>query len=201
MKSVDRKLILNVANDYPLFVYGHGWSSIEPNLTFNQQELSCRQLQTDDICLVLTYCIVSVGRRSRLSATKSCTHKMPLLNENYPVNYKSQSTPKSVPFINYETQSNSSPLTVSERKFNKHLTPEPVDYQKIPINFKMDSHDYLSTASYYNEKNIKQNQYDCNMPVMKKPKLESVCKETIKSNTVISHPFSACNLAKSPENL
>lgn len=113
--KVDKKLVLNVANDYPFFVYGHGWSSIEPNLTFNQQDLSCRQLKTDDICLVLTYCVLSASRKNRVTTTKSCTYKMALSNENYPVNFKSQSTPKSVPFLNDDAKNNYLPLTGSER--------------------------------------------------------------------------------------
>ncbi|CAH8677310.1 unnamed protein product [Schistosoma rodhaini] len=197
--NVDKKLVLNVTNDYPFFVYGHGWSSIEPNLTLNQQDLSCRQLKTDDICLVLTYCVLSAGRKSRISTTNSCTYKMALSNENYSVNYKSQSTPKSVPLLNYDAKNNCSPLTGSERNFNNELNPEFIDYQKIPINLKMDPYNNLS--SYCIEKNTKLKQYDSNIPVMKKSKLELSHKKTIKSNTIISHPFSAYNLAKSPENL
>ncbi|CAH8665594.1 unnamed protein product [Schistosoma bovis] len=199
--NVDKKLVLNVANDYPFFVYGHGWSSIEPNLTFNQQDLSCRQLKTDDICLVLTYCVLSASRKNRVTTTKSCTYKMALSNENYPVNFKSQSTPKSVPFLNDDAKNNYLPLTGSERKFNNEINPEFLDYQKIPINLKMNSNDHLSSISYCTEKNNKLKQYDSNMLIMKKPKLELSYKKTIKSNTMLSHPFSAYNLAKSPENL
>ncbi|TNN14262.1 ataxin-1 [Schistosoma japonicum] len=199
--NVDRKLVLNVTNDYPFFVYGHGWSSIDPNLTCKQQELNCRQLQEDDICLVLTYCVHSTGRKYRFSTNKSCSYKTYLSDQNHPVNCKLQPTSKSVPFITYDEMSHSLPITSSERKFDCEFDAQLDDNQKIPVNLKIDPHYHSSTMSYFVDKDIKQKQYDCNKPVMKRPKLELPYQRVIKSNTLMSHPFSACNLAKSPEDL
>lgn len=37
----------------PLFVYGQGWASCNPQLSFELYELKCQQLQVGDICLSL----------------------------------------------------------------------------------------------------------------------------------------------------
>ncbi|KAK4474814.1 hypothetical protein MN116_001931 [Schistosoma mekongi] len=198
--NVDRKLVLNVTNDYPFFVYGHGWSSIDPNLTCKQQELNCRQLQEDDICLVLTYCVHSTGRKCRVSTNNSCSYKTYLSDQNHLVNYKSQPIPKSVPFITYNERSQCLPITSSERKFDCEFDAQS-DNQKIPANLNIDPHNHSSTMSYFIDKDVKQKQYDCNKSVMKRPKLELPYQKVIKSNTLMSHPFSAYNLAKSPEDL
>lgn len=44
---------MEVASPHPLFVYGQGWASCNPQLSFDLYELKCQQLQVGDICLSL----------------------------------------------------------------------------------------------------------------------------------------------------
>lgn len=44
---------LEVMPAQPLFVYGQGWASCNPQLSFELYELKCQQLQVGDICLSL----------------------------------------------------------------------------------------------------------------------------------------------------
>ncbi|XP_032588488.1 ataxin-1-like [Drosophila mojavensis] len=47
------KVTMEVASAHPLFVYGQGWASCNPQLSFDLYELKCQQLQVGDICLSL----------------------------------------------------------------------------------------------------------------------------------------------------
>ncbi|XP_030567488.1 ataxin-1-like [Drosophila novamexicana] len=47
------KVHMEVASAHPLFVYGQGWASCNPQLSFELYELKCQQLQVGDICLSL----------------------------------------------------------------------------------------------------------------------------------------------------
>lgn len=44
---------MEVLPSHPLFVYGQGWASCNPQLSFELYELKCQQLQVGDICLSL----------------------------------------------------------------------------------------------------------------------------------------------------
>ncbi|SPP78438.1 uncharacterized protein LOC117581217 [Drosophila guanche] len=47
------KVNMDVLPGHPLFVYGQGWASCNPQLSFQLYELKCQQLQVGDICLSL----------------------------------------------------------------------------------------------------------------------------------------------------
>ncbi|XP_017064814.1 ataxin-1-like [Drosophila eugracilis] len=47
------KLDLEVLPGHPMFVYGQGWASCNPQLSLQLYELKCQQLQVGDICLSL----------------------------------------------------------------------------------------------------------------------------------------------------
>ncbi|XP_030078913.1 ataxin-1-like [Drosophila hydei] len=47
------KVNMEVSAPHPLFVYGQGWASCNPQLSFELYELKCQQLQVGDICLSL----------------------------------------------------------------------------------------------------------------------------------------------------
>ncbi|XP_070135991.1 uncharacterized protein Atx-1 [Drosophila bipectinata] len=47
------KVNLEVAPAHPLFVYGQGWASCNPQASLQLYELRCQQLQVGDICLSL----------------------------------------------------------------------------------------------------------------------------------------------------
>ncbi|ALC49234.1 Atx-1, partial [Drosophila busckii] len=47
------KVTLEVLPAHPLFVYGQGWASCNPQFSFDLYELKCQQLQVGDICLSL----------------------------------------------------------------------------------------------------------------------------------------------------
>jgi len=44
---------LEVLPGHPMFVYGQGWASCNPQLSLQLYELKCQQLQVGDICLSL----------------------------------------------------------------------------------------------------------------------------------------------------
>lgn len=44
---------MEVLPGHPLFVYGQGWASCNPQLSLQLYELKCQQLQVGDICLSL----------------------------------------------------------------------------------------------------------------------------------------------------
>ncbi|KAH8420243.1 hypothetical protein KR009_007951, partial [Drosophila setifemur] len=44
---------MEVLPGHPLFVYGQGWASCDPQLSLQLYELRCQQLQVGDICLSL----------------------------------------------------------------------------------------------------------------------------------------------------
>nr|XP_017213765.1 uncharacterized protein LOC101886356 [Danio rerio] len=48
------QLSLEVSEGMPFFVYGHGWSSCNPQHTSQNCKLQCRQLAVGDLCLALT---------------------------------------------------------------------------------------------------------------------------------------------------
>nr|XP_016939267.1 ataxin-1-like [Drosophila suzukii] len=47
------KMDLEVLPGHPMFVYGQGWASCNPQLSLQLYELKCQQLQVGDICLSL----------------------------------------------------------------------------------------------------------------------------------------------------
>ncbi|XP_043659015.1 ataxin-1-like [Drosophila teissieri] len=47
------KVDLEVQPGHPMFVYGQGWASCDPQLSMQLYELKCQQLQVGDICLSL----------------------------------------------------------------------------------------------------------------------------------------------------
>lgn len=47
------KMDLQVQPGHPMFVYGQGWASCDPQLSLQLYELKCQQLQVGDICLSL----------------------------------------------------------------------------------------------------------------------------------------------------
>ncbi|XP_016985037.1 ataxin-1-like [Drosophila rhopaloa] len=47
------RLDLEVLPGHPMFVYGQGWASCNPQLSLQLYELKCQQLQVGDICLSL----------------------------------------------------------------------------------------------------------------------------------------------------
>ncbi|XP_017013016.2 ataxin-1-like [Drosophila takahashii] len=47
------KMDLEVLPGHPMFVYGQGWASCNPQLSQQLYELKCQQLQVGDICLSL----------------------------------------------------------------------------------------------------------------------------------------------------
>ncbi|KAH8244923.1 hypothetical protein KR032_002482, partial [Drosophila birchii] len=47
------KVHMEVLPGHPLFVYGQGWASCNPQLSMQLYELKCQQLQVGDICLSL----------------------------------------------------------------------------------------------------------------------------------------------------
>ncbi|KAH8345001.1 hypothetical protein KR059_000479, partial [Drosophila kikkawai] len=47
------KVVMEVLPGHPLFVYGQGWASCNPQLSLQLYELKCQQLQVGDICLSL----------------------------------------------------------------------------------------------------------------------------------------------------
>ncbi|CAH8663477.1 unnamed protein product [Heterobilharzia americana] len=195
VSPADRKLILNVTNDYPIFVYGHGWSSVNPDLTCKQQELLCRQLQAEDICLVLTYCVNSTGKKNRMASSKSCSYKMPSLTDHDLTKCGLQPSLKSVKTgcTGYKSD--------PKKKTNNDILSESVDRWTVPVSLKSDPH-HSSPPSLFSPKNeMKGTHYVCDAPVIKQPKLEIPFHRTLKSSSSISHPFSACNLAKSPDNI
>lgn len=53
MLSLRFQVNLEVMPAQPLFVYGQGWASCNPQLSFELYELKCQQLQVGDICLSL----------------------------------------------------------------------------------------------------------------------------------------------------
>ncbi|XP_067639354.1 ataxin-1 [Eurosta solidaginis] len=55
--SYDRnqsKVDMEVSTDHPFFVYGQGWASCNPELSFKAFGLRCQRLQVGDICISLT---------------------------------------------------------------------------------------------------------------------------------------------------
>lgn len=50
---LDLQVNMEVLPSHPLFVYGQGWASCNPQLSFELFELKCQQLQVGDICLSL----------------------------------------------------------------------------------------------------------------------------------------------------
>ncbi|KAH8396305.1 hypothetical protein KR222_007689, partial [Zaprionus bogoriensis] len=51
--SAQQQVQLEVLPAQPLFVYGQGWASCNPQLSYELYELKCQQLQVGDICLSL----------------------------------------------------------------------------------------------------------------------------------------------------
>ncbi|KAH8386777.1 hypothetical protein KR093_002439, partial [Drosophila rubida] len=47
------KVNMEVTPSHPLFVYGQGWASCNPQLSLQRYALKCQQLQVGDICLSL----------------------------------------------------------------------------------------------------------------------------------------------------
>ncbi|XP_034113713.1 ataxin-1-like [Drosophila albomicans] len=47
------KVNMEVTASHPLFVYGQGWASCDPQLSLQLYALKCQQLQVGDICLSL----------------------------------------------------------------------------------------------------------------------------------------------------
>lgn len=45
---------MEVATEHPFFVYGQGWASCNPELTYKAFGLKCQRLQVGDICISLT---------------------------------------------------------------------------------------------------------------------------------------------------
>lgn len=64
--NTDKRIEIEFSANYPFYVYGHGWSSACPSSCLKQHALFCRQLELDDICLVMikrtNVCMKSRGR-------------------------------------------------------------------------------------------------------------------------------------------
>ncbi|KAK3609396.1 hypothetical protein CHS0354_011972 [Potamilus streckersoni] len=49
------KVTVDAALEHPFFVFGQGWSSCDPQRTFNLYQLECQKLIVGDVCISLTH--------------------------------------------------------------------------------------------------------------------------------------------------
>ncbi|TGZ71302.1 hypothetical protein CRM22_002724 [Opisthorchis felineus] len=74
IKRHDRRLSLEATLEQPFYVNEFGWSSMDPNMTEQKWGLACRQLATNDICLVIIQQSGPVSKRGKNKVELPCDY-------------------------------------------------------------------------------------------------------------------------------
>ncbi|OON14388.1 Ataxin-1 and HBP1 module [Opisthorchis viverrini] len=70
----DRRLSLEATPEQPFYVNEFGWSSNDPKMTEQKWGLACRQLTTNDICLVIIQQSGPVSKRGKMKIEVPCDY-------------------------------------------------------------------------------------------------------------------------------